>query len=117
MRVQIDEGSVRIELAPWEKALGLMKDITIPRAQLGEVRVVEDPIKEAMASGMKAGLRLPWLSYIARTIRLDQAFIVRRGVPGLSLEIHGHGPLRRVLVSTPDAQELSDRLRGRDQAS
>jgi hypothetical protein len=67
-----------------------------------------------MTSGMKAGLRVPWLCYVARTIRLDQAFIVRRGVPGLSLEVHEHGPLRRVLVSTPDAPELADRLRDRD---
>ncbi len=110
MRVEIDDAAVHIRLAWWEKALGLMRDITIPRAQLGEVRVVEDPVREAMGVGIKAGLRLPYVRYVARTLRLDQAFVVRRGVPGLSLEVRGDGPLRRVLVSAPDASALAQRL-------
>jgi hypothetical protein len=64
-----------------------------------------------MRTGIKVGLRLPWLYYVARTIRLDQVFVVRRGVPGLSFAVHGEGPLRRVLLSTPDAAELAQRLR------
>ena len=68
-------------------------------------------MSETMGTGIKVGLRLPWLYYVARTIRLDQAFVVRRGVPALSFDVHGHDPLRRVLVSTPDAEELARRLR------
>jgi hypothetical protein len=67
---------------------------------------------ETMATGIKVGLRLPWLYYVARTIRLDQAFVVRRGLPALSFAVRNHDPLRRVLVSTPDAEELARRLRG-----
>jgi hypothetical protein len=63
-----------------------------------------------MSAGMKAGLRLPWLYYVCRTIRLDQAFVVRRGLPALSFAVRNHGALRRVLVSTPDAAELARQL-------
>jgi hypothetical protein len=112
MRVVVSEDSVEVLLAPWQKALGLMRDIRVPRADVSEVRVVEDPLRETMGAGIKVGLRLPWLYYIARTIRLDQAFIVRRGVPALSFAVRNHDPLRRVLLSTSEAKELARRLRG-----
>ena len=73
---------LEVRLARWESALGLLRSIRVPRADLSEVQVVEDPLAEVMRAGIKVGLRLPWLLYIARTIGLDRAFIVRRGVPG-----------------------------------
>jgi len=62
-------------------------------------------------AGIKVGLRLPWFYYVARTIQLDQAFVVQRGVPGLSFAINDGGRLKRVLVSTSDAAQLVDELR------
>jgi hypothetical protein len=110
MRVFVSEESVEVRLAPWQKALGLLRNITVARADVGDVHVVQDPIREAMRSGMKVGLRLPWLYFAARTLRLDEVFVVRRGVPALSFSVGGAGTLRRVLVSTPDADELARRL-------
>jgi hypothetical protein len=110
MRVRVSEDSVEILLAPWEKALGLLGNITVPRACIGDVQVFDDPIREAMGSGLKAGLRIPWLYYICRTIRLDQVFLVRRGLPALSFSVDDGRPLRRVLISTPQARELARRL-------
>jgi hypothetical protein len=112
VRVIISEDSVEVLLAPWEKVLGLMGNITVPRADISDVRVVEDPVREAMDVGMKVGLRLPLIVYVARTMRLDQAFVVRRGVPGLSFTVRDHRSLKRVLVSTPDAAELARELSG-----
>jgi hypothetical protein len=109
--VQVTEDSVEVLLSPWQKLLGLLRDIRVPREDVSDVRVVQDPMRDAMSSGIKVGLRLPWLYYVARTIRLDQAFIVRRGVPALSFAVRNRDPLRRVLVSTPDAEELARRLR------
>jgi hypothetical protein len=114
MRVVVGEDSVEVLLSRWQKALGLMRDIRVARGDVSDVRVVEDPMGETMASGIKVGLRLPWLYYVARTIRLDQAFIVRRGVPALSFAVANAHPLRRVLVSTPEAHELAARLAGGD---
>jgi hypothetical protein len=111
MRVQVTDEAVSVRLSRWQKVLGLLGDIEVPRADVSEARVVEDAVGEAMRAGIKAGLRLPWLCYVCRTIRLDQAFIVRRGVPGLSFAVRNHGALRRVLVSTPDAEQLARRLR------
>jgi hypothetical protein len=110
MRVRLTEDSVEVLLAPWEKVLGLLRDITVSRADVSEVHVVEDPVREAMRAGVKAGLRLPWLYYVCRTIRLDRAFVVRRGVPALSFAVRNHGALRAVLVSTPEAETLARAL-------
>jgi hypothetical protein len=90
--------------------LGLMKDIRVPLVDVSDVGVVEDPIREALGTGLKVGLRLPWLYYVARTIRLDQVLIVRRRVPALSFAVRNNDPLRSVLVSTPEAEQLARRL-------
>jgi hypothetical protein len=99
-----------VRLAFWQKILGLMRNIEIPLSQVGDVDVIDDAVREAMSGGLKVGLRLPWLYYIARSMRLDEAFIVRRGVPGLSFSVSGHKLLRRVVVSTPRAAELAEQI-------
>jgi hypothetical protein len=113
VRVRVTDDSIEVLLSRWEKVLGLMKDISVPLADVGEMRVVDDPIHETLGTGLKAGLRLPWLYYVARTIRLDRAFVVRRGVPALSFDVHNHAPLRHVLASTPDAAELARQVSSR----
>ncbi len=112
MRVELTEDSLAIVLSPWQKALGLLGSIRVPRAEVSDVRVVADPMRDVMGAGAKVGLRLPWLYYVARTIHLDQAFVVRRGVAGLSFAVGGEGRLRRVLVSTADAERLARELQG-----
>ncbi len=109
--MRVTDDSVEVLLAPWEKVLGLLGNITVPRANVSDVQVVREPLREAMSAGMKAGLRVPWLYYVARTIRLEEAFAVRRGMPALSFTVRNHGALRRVLVSTPEADALARRLR------
>ena len=94
----VTDDSVEVLLSPWQKVLGLMKDIHVARADVSDVRVVPEPLGEVSGSGLKAGLRLPGFYYVARTIRLDRAFLVRRGVPALSFAVHNEQPLRSVLV-------------------
>jgi hypothetical protein len=110
MRVELTEETLEVRLSLWQKLLGLLGNIRVARADISDVQVVADPVRAAMDVGIKVGLRLPWLYYVARTIRLDQAFVVRRGVPALSFAVSNDGALRRVLVSTPDAEELARRL-------
>ncbi len=110
VRVEISEDAVEVLLAPWESVLGLLRDIRVPRMDVSDVQVLQEPIREVMRTGMKAGLRLPWLYYVARTIRLDEAWLVRRGVPALSFSVRNKGALRRVVVSTPEAEMLARRL-------
>ena len=112
MRVELEHDQLRVRLARWEKVLGLMRDITVARGDIAEPEVVEHGVREAMGTGIKVGLRIPWLYYVARTLALDRAFIVRRGVPALSFAIGDGRTLRRVLVSTPRAGELARRLAG-----
>ena len=110
MRILLTPDALEVRLARWQKVLGLMPNITIPRSRISHVEVVDDPVREAMRTGLKAGLRVPWLYYACRTISLDQAFVVRRNVPGLSIAVHDQGALTRVLLSTPEASELAQRL-------
>jgi len=112
VRIVITEDSIEVRLSTWQKVLGLLRNITVPLSAVADVQLVEDPLREAMATGTKVGLRLPWLYYVARTIRLDQAFVVRRGVPGISFSVTNGGTLTRVLLSTPEAPALVERLRG-----
>jgi len=111
VHVLVDANSVEVRLSLWQKILGLLGNIRVRRADVSDVQLVEEPVKEAMATGVKVGLRLPWFYYVARTIQLDQAFVVQRGVPGLSFAINDGGRLKRVLVSTSDAAQLVDELR------
>ena len=112
VRVILDDEQLQIRLAWWERLLGLMRNITLPLADVHDVEVEEDGVGVATRGGIKAGFRLPWLYFVARTIKLDRAFIVRRGVPALAFGVSNHGALKHVLVSTPDARELAERLRG-----
>lgn len=111
MRLVVTDQSVEILLSRWEKVLGLMRDIRVSRADISDVRVVEAPMHEVMLIRFKVGLRLPWLYYVARSIRLDQAFFVRRGSQAISFSVANQYPLTRVLLSTPDAQTLAQELR------
>ncbi|MGO9319810.1 MAG: hypothetical protein ACLQBY_03255 [Solirubrobacteraceae bacterium] len=110
MRIDVSDQYVEVRLSLWQKLLGLMRNIRIARADVSDVHVVHDPVREAMRSGIKVGLRVPWLCYVARTIRLDEAFVVRRGVPGLSFAVDNGTALHRVLLSTRDADELARQL-------
>lgn len=110
MRWVIEGGSLQVRLSRWQRILGLMGDITVPLGDISEVTVVADPVRVAMRAGVKVGLRVPWLYFVARSIRLDEAFIVRRGVPAVSFSVRNAGPLRRVLLSTPQAAELAGAL-------
>lgn len=110
MRVRVTEDSVEVRLLLWQKILGLMKSVAVPIADVSDVRIVENPFSEIKGTGLKAGLRLPRLYYVARTIGLDQVFLVRRGVPAISFAVRNQDPLKRVLASTPEAEQLARRL-------
>ena len=110
MRVHLSQEKIEIRLTRLEKVLGLLGDIRVPLSEVSDVQVVENPLHEVMRTGLKVGLRLPWLCYVCRSIRLDRAWVVRRGVPALSFAVRNHGALERVTVSTRDAAELARRM-------
>jgi hypothetical protein len=117
VRVEIGPDAVTVRLAMWQKVLGLMRDTVVPLRDIEGVEVVEDAVGVAMRAGTKVGLRVPFLYYAARTLRLDEAFIVRRGTPAVSISIGGEGHLRRALLGTPEASELAGRIEAARTAS
>jgi hypothetical protein len=111
VRVAVLDEVLEIRLSWWEKALGLMRNIRVARSAVSEVGVQDDPLPAMKGTGLKAGLRLPGFYYVCRGIKLDRAWIVRRGVPALTFTVRDGSPLAHVTVSTPDAAELARRLR------
>lgn len=110
VRVHLSDEKIEIRLALLEKVLGLLGNISIPLTSVSDVQIVEDPLHDVMHSGLKVGLRLPWLYYVCRTIRLDEVWAVRRGVPALSFAVANQGALTRVTVSASGTRELAQRL-------
>jgi hypothetical protein len=110
--MHLSEERIEIRLSRWEKVLGLMGSISVALSDVSDVKVIEDPMRDVMRSGLKVGLRLPWLYYVCRSIRLDQAWVVRRGVPAVSFTVRNAGALERVTVSSSDASALAKRLKG-----
>ncbi len=106
VRVIVSDDFLEIRLSAWEKALGLVRDVRVARADISDVQFVADPMRAAMSFNAKVGMRIPWIYYVAHTIRFDEVLLVRRGMPGLSFSVRGRRRLRRVLVSAPDAPEL-----------
>jgi len=111
VKLQVNTNAVDISFSWWEKAVGLLGNVTVPRSDISNVEVIDDAMSLATGAGMKAGLRLPGVIYIARTIHLDELFVVRRNLPALSFSVGGEGKLRRVVLSTPGAGELAKLLR------
>ena len=110
VRVHLSEERIEIRLSRWQKVLGLMSSISVALSDVSDVKVIENPLRDVMRSGLKVGLRLPWLYYVCRSIRLDQAWVVRRGVPAVSFAVRNAGALERVTISSDDAQGLAGRL-------
>lgn len=110
MHLHISEQEIEIRLSLPEKVLGLLGNIRLARSEISDVQLLENPLHDVMRAGLKVGLRLPWFYYVCRSIRLDQAWVVRRGVPAISFTVHNHGTLRRVTVSAHNARELVQSL-------
>ena len=113
VRVLLSDQQLAVRLSRLEKVLGLMGDVVVSRADVTDVSVLEDPLHDVMRTGLKVGLRLPWLYYVCRSIRLDRVWAVRRGVPALSFAVQNHHVLRHVSASTPQAHQLARELAAR----
>jgi hypothetical protein len=110
MQLEVSDEYVEVRLARWEKILGLMGDIRVERAAVSDVQVVHDPLRAVLRTGLKVGLRLPGLYYVARSIKLDRAWVLRRGLQAVSFAVDDGRVLRHVVVSTPDAEAVARQL-------
>jgi hypothetical protein len=77
VQIELVADSLQLRLSWWQKALGLMRNVTVPLRDVESVAVEPDPVRVA---------------------------------PGISLEISGAGPLRRLLVSTSRAEQLAGEI-------
>ena len=112
--VHLTTETLTVRLTRGEKLAGLLRDLTVPLSAVATVEVVPDALAAVR------GLRAPGLGLPGRRIgtwrRRGRAALVsvRRGQPGLRLELTGQR-VDTVLVGLPDAgavaTELARRLR------
>ena len=112
--VQVTADSLEVRLDPWEKVLGLLGNLRVPRSAVSDVEVVADGL------GAPAGMRAPGLALPGR-IKLGtwrrrgstQYVAVRAGEPALRVTLTGQR-YDSLLLGTPDANELAGKLRAAD---
>jgi hypothetical protein len=110
MRIELTQETLEIRLAAWERALGLMGNLSLPRSSITRADLRDDGPAAVAHWWPKVGLRLPGILYIARSFDGRQRFIVRRGEPAVELEVGPASTPRVVVFSTPDAERLAREL-------
>jgi hypothetical protein len=112
--VHLTTETLTVRLTRGEKLAGLLRDLTVPLSAVAAVEVVPDAL--AAVRGLRApGLGLPGRRIGTWRRRGERSLVsVRRGQPGLRLELTGQR-FDTVLVGLPEpapvAAELSRRLR------
>lgn len=109
--VEVDGTTLRVRLTASEKIAGLLRDVTVPVAQVVGADVVEDGL--GAARGLRApGLGLPGARKVGtwRTRSGRRLVAVDARTPALRVDLAG-SPWAGLVVSTPDAAELATRLR------
>ena len=107
--VQLTTDSLTVRLTRGEKIAGLHRDLTVPLSAVTGVEVVPDALSAVR------GVRAPGLAVPGRRIgtwrgRGTRRLVsVRRGQPAVRLHLTGQC-WDELLVSTPAAQSLADRL-------
>jgi hypothetical protein len=106
MTLELTDDALSVRFSAREKIGALHGDITIPLADI--VRAAVDP-RPMLSLGRtrRWGLRMRG-GYVCRTE--GQVWALRDGAPALKLHLRGDGRLRRLTISTPDADALLSRL-------
>ncbi|HEU0101060.1 MAG TPA: hypothetical protein VFR07_01930 [Mycobacteriales bacterium] len=110
--VTVVDNVVSVRLSPMEKLAGLLRDLAVPTSQVRRARAVADGLPEVV--GMRApGLHLPGTrKYGTWRRRSGRTYAAVRGSgPALLLELDGHR-YDSVVVTTPDAERLAQRIAG-----
>ena len=107
--LQRDGGTVQVRPTPWERLAGLLPPLDVPVTAVVSLEVVQDPLPAAR--GFRMGLHLPGVTKIGRYARSGELSYVsvRRGEPAVRVHLTGQH-FRTLLVSTPDADRIVDRL-------
>ena len=117
MRVELlvgDVPAVVLRLTLLERLGALvLGDVEVPLAQLAAVRAVDQPWRQRPWQGVRVGTGLPYVVLLGRMVwpgqTADFCAVFGRG-PALVLELAPGAPWRRVVASTPDAEQLAAAL-------
>ncbi|RSM56004.1 hypothetical protein DL991_09285 [Amycolatopsis sp. WAC 01375] len=112
--MDITEGGVRVRFSGWERLAVWRDEVVVPRAAIKVVEHVDAPLRRTRGGRVGALISgVLKVGYWGLGTGIRQLVSVRRGVPGLRIEIdRGVAGLSfdEVLVSVPNAAELADAL-------
>jgi len=111
VEVELTPASLNARLTWWERAFGLMGDLSVPRSSIERADVVADGLAAVAVWSPKVGIRIPGVIYVAQTLDRRRVFIVRRGEPALVVESAADAGSRLLVLGTPRAAQLSAALR------
>lgn len=113
-RIDADDELVTIRFARHEKLLGILRDVTIPRACVAAATVPRHPMREVR--GWRVGLGLPGVIALGTWRRRGrkQLVSVRRGMPAIRLWLRD-AAYDEAIISTPDAERLRETLHAPEQ--
>lgn len=112
--VDITDGGVRVRFSSWERLAVWRDEVVVPRAAINFVEQVDAPLRRTR--GGRAGALISGVlkvGYWGLGTGVRQLVSVRRGVPGLRIEIDRAAAglsFDEVLVSVPDAAALAGAL-------
>lgn len=109
MKVSLNNLSLRVELSLLEKVLAVHGSIVVPRAQIIEATVDEEPLRSTLRSGIKMGLRLPAVIFLCTDLRRRRFWAVKRRLEAIHV-VYDDGVRRELTVCTADARELAAAL-------
>ncbi|MBI2244563.1 MAG: hypothetical protein HYU55_11695 [Nocardioides sp.] len=94
-----------VRFTPAEKALGILRNVTVPRSAITSAVLVRSWRREVR--GLRVGLGLPGIRLLGtwRSRGHKQLVALRRDVPAVRIGLVG-ASYDELLVSTPDAERL-----------
>lgn len=101
----LTDAELTVRFTATEKALGILRDVTVPRSAVTSAQLVRSWRREVR--GLRVGLGLPGVRALGtwRWGGHRQLVDLRRGVPAVRIGLTGER-YDELLVSTPDAERI-----------
>lgn len=105
--ITVNEDTVEVRFSRSEKALGLLRDLTVPRSAIVGAALVEDG-RRAVRGWWRTGTSVPRLLHVGvwRQHGLRQVVVVRRGGPAVLIRLEGCR-YDELLLAVADAPEVT----------
>lgn len=109
--IEVDQQAVHVHFTRSEKALGLLRDLTVPRSSIVDVELTPDS-RSAVRGWWRTGTSIPRLLHVGvwRQHQHRQLVVARRQRPGVVIRLRDHR-YDDLVLAVPDARRVYESLR------